>query len=68
MSSINELSGYNPDGTRLGQDADDKCSFYGATPCDQPAHIDDATDAGTALTQIAAILDALEELGLVASS
>jgi len=65
--SVRELSDYNPDGTRLGQDAADLVSFYGADPVNQPDAIDDATDAGTAITQIAAILDALQELGLIAT-
>lgn len=67
MATVRELSDYCPDGTRLGQDSSDLISFYGADPVDQPAAIDDATDANTAITQINAILDALQELGLIAS-
>lgn len=37
MASIDERSALNPDGTRLGQSATDKISFYGATPVVQRA-------------------------------
>lgn len=61
-----ELSKLHPDGTSLGQSATDKVGFFGATPVDQPATVADATDAATAITQINAIIDRLQELGLIA--
>lgn len=35
MTRVNELSDYNPDGTRLGQAATDKIAFFGANPIAQ---------------------------------
>lgn len=63
-----QLSDGNDDGQVLGQSATDKVAFFGATPVDQPALVADATDAATAITQINAIIDRLEELGLLASN
>lgn len=64
-----QLSDGNSEGTILGQDADDKISFFGADPVDQPATIaGDATDASTASAQVNAVVAALKELGLIASS
>lgn len=37
MATIRDLSDANPDGTRLGQLATEKVSFYGATPVVQRA-------------------------------
>ena len=62
-----QLSDGDPAGTVLGQDATDLVGFFGATPVDQPAAIVDATDAATAITQLNAVIAALEELGLIAS-
>ena len=56
------------EGTTFGQSATDLISFYNATPIVKAVHIDDATDAGTALTQINLILAALETYGLLATS
>lgn len=35
MATIDEVSKLNPDGTRVGQSATDKISFYGAAPTTQ---------------------------------
>lgn len=56
------------DGTCLGQDANAKISFHGATPVVQQSHVADATDAATAITQLNAVIAALESYGLLASS
>jgi hypothetical protein len=61
-----QLSNGNDDGTTLGQDTSDKISFYGVTPVDQPATVADATDAATAITTVNAVIDRLQELGLIA--
>lgn len=37
MATIREVSDLNPDGTRIGQTAADKVSFYGSTPVTQRA-------------------------------
>lgn len=56
--AIRQLSDGNPDGTTLGQSpTGDKISFFGATPVDQPI----ATDLATVIT-------ALTELGLIRAS
>lgn len=70
LSQVTELSNRNPAGTRLGQSATDLISFYGQTPCDQPAVISLATSAthGTTRAAVQAILAALKEMGLIASS
>lgn len=61
-----QLSNGNDDGTTLGQSTSDKISFYGVTPVDQPATVADATDAATAITSLNAVIDRLQELGLIA--
>jgi hypothetical protein len=64
--AVKELSNGGPDGTRIGQNATDLVGFYGATPVDQPATVADATDAATAITTVNAVIDRLQELGLIA--
>lgn len=64
--AVKQLSDGNDDGVVLGQSTSDKVGFYGVTPVDQPATVADATDAATAITQINAIIDRLQELGLIA--
>lgn len=61
-----QLSNGNDDGTLIGQDTSDKIGFYGVTPVDQPATVADATDAATAITSLNAVIDRLQELGLIA--
>lgn len=61
-----QLSDGNPEGTILGQDTADLVGFYGVSPVDQPATVADATDAATAITTVNAIIDRLQELGLIA--
>lgn len=68
MATYKQLSDGNTDGTLLGQSATDLVGFYGATPVDQPALVADATDAATAITQINAIIDLLQEVGLMATA
>lgn len=63
-----QISDGNDDGTMIGQSANDKVGFHGATPVVQASHIADATDAATAITQVNAVIAALEALGLTASS
>lgn len=63
-----ELHDGNDAGVSLGKDADALVGFFGATPVNQPATVADATDAATAITQCNAVIAALEELGLLASS
>ena len=58
---------YNsPSGAQVGQSATEKIGFFGATPVDQPATVADATDAATAITAVNAVIDRLQELGLIA--
>lgn len=66
--AIKQLSDGHPDGTKLGQSASDKVGFWGKAPVDQPAKVTDATDAATAITQINAVIDRLEECGILATS
>lgn len=61
-----QLSDGNPEGTILGQDTADLVGFYGVSPVDQPATVADATDAATAITTVNAVIDRLQELGLIA--
>lgn len=58
----------NDDGTVVGQSSSSLIGFYGATPVDQPALVADATDAATAISQLNLVIDALVELGLMASA
>jgi hypothetical protein len=70
LTNINELGDAGPGGTRLGKTAAELVSFHGSAPCDQAAVISLATSATHGLTRAAvqAILVALKEKGLVASS
>lgn len=62
-----QLSDGNPEGTILGQSSSDLVGFYGKTPVDQPATVTDGTDATTTQAAVNAIIDRLQELGLIAS-
>lgn len=57
-------------GTKIGTEATQKLGFYGATPVDQPATISDpsggVTQDAQARNAIDAIIDRLQELGLIA--
>lgn len=57
-------------GTKIGTAANQLLSFYGATPVDQPATVSDPTGGTTidaeARTAIIAIIDRLQELGVIA--
>jgi hypothetical protein len=61
------LTDKTPDGSTMGQDATEKISFYGATPIVRPAAVADATDAASAITQVNALIAAIESLGLIDS-
>lgn len=63
-----QLHDGNDDGVLIGASSSDKVGFFGVTTVDQPATIADATDATTAITKVNAVIAALEELGLIASS
>jgi len=63
-----QLSDGSGDGTVLGQDSSDLVGFYGVTPVDKPALVADATDAATAITTVNAIIDLLQEIGLMRTS
>lgn len=64
--AVRYLDDGNDAGTVLGQSASSLIGFYGATPVDQPATVADATDAATAITTVNAVIDRLQELGLIA--
>jgi len=57
-------------GTKIGTAANQLLSFYGAEAVDQPATVSDPTGGGTvdaeARTAIIAVIDRLQELGLIA--
>ena len=57
-------------GTKFGTATDQKVGFYGTIPVDQPAAVSDPSGGGTqdaeARTAINAIIDRLQELGLIA--
>lgn len=57
-------------GIKLGSATTSLLGFYGVTPVDQPATVTDPTGGGTqdaeARTAINAIIDRLQELGLIA--
>ena len=59
--------------TSIGKDTSSKVGFYGATPVDQPATVADPDQSGDAAADtaanaaaIGAIIDRLQELGLIA--
>ena len=81
--AIKYLTDKQSDGWSVGQDADEKVSFHGATPVDQYAAIADVDDtaatsstpfgfseaqANGLVTQVNLILAALREKGLIASA
>ena len=68
MAGERQLSDGNDNGQILGQSATDKVGFFGTTPVVQQATVADATDAATAITQVNAVIAALEAYGLLASS
>lgn len=57
-------------GTKIGTATDQLLGFYGATPVDRPATISDPSGGTTvdsqARTAINALIDRLQELGLIA--
>lgn len=57
-------------GTKIGTATTEKLAFYGNTPVDQPATVSDPSGGVTvdsqARTAINAIIDRLQELGLIA--
>jgi len=57
-------------GTKIGTAATQKLGFYGVTPVDQPATVGDPSGGATidsaARTAVSAIIDRLQELGLIA--
>lgn len=59
-------------GLKIGGASTDELGFFGATPVDQPASISDPSGGTTQDTEarsaIASIIDALEELGLLAAA
>lgn len=65
--AIKYLSDQGPDGTVLGNDSTDLVGFYGADPVDQPAVVTNTTGTlGNTNAAVNAIIDALQELGLMA--
>lgn len=64
--AVRYLDDGNDAGTVLGQSASSLVGFYGTTPVNQPATVADATDAATAITTVNAVIDRLQELGLIA--
>jgi len=57
-------------GTQIGTATTQKLGFYGATPVDRPATVDDpaggATVDASAREKIGQLIDRLQELGLIA--
>ena len=57
-------------GTKIGTATDQKLSFYGVTPVDQPATVSDPSGGGTvdteARTAIIALIDRNQEIGTIA--
>lgn len=57
-------------GTKIGTGIDQLISFYGVTPVNQPATVSDASGGSTvdseARVAVNAVIDRLQELGLIA--
>ena len=66
MATIRDLSDANTDGTRMGQSATEKISFYGASPAVQGTLAANGTDAATTQTLANDIKAKLKTLGLCA--
>lgn len=66
--AVTQLHSGNADGVQMGRDADDKVGFFGSTPVVQQATVADATDATTAISQLNAVIAALETYGLLADA
>jgi hypothetical protein len=63
----NDLRSDKTVGTKIGQTALEKFSFWGATPVVQPATVANATDAATAISQLNLVIGRLKTLGLIAT-
>ncbi len=50
----------------IGNATSDKIGFFGVTPVDQPATITDGSDAASTQAAVNAVIDRLQELGLIA--
>lgn len=68
MATYERLDYGSSDGCQIGGAATDKVGFFGATPVVQQAHVADATDAPSVITQLNLVIAKLEALGLLASS
>ena len=68
--AVKQLSDKNDDGTSLGQDANDKISFHGATPVAQQtvALLATGSTGATITPTVQAIQAALEDLGIIVTS
>jgi hypothetical protein len=54
-------------GTRIGTATTQKLGFWNATPVVQPTAVADATDAGTAISQLNALLARMRTIGMIAT-
>ena len=54
-------------GTKIGTGTDQLIGFYNATPVDQPETVTDGSDAATTQAAVNAVIDRLQELGLIAT-
>lgn len=70
VSRLKQLIGISPTGNNIGKTTSTKIGFYGVTPVDQPVTISDPSGGSTvdaeARTAINALIDRLQELGLIA--
>ena len=53
-------------GSKIGTATSQKLGFYGANPVDQPATVTDGSDAASTQAAVNAVIDRLQELGLIA--
>ena len=67
VAEANDFAFGTTTGTKIGTATSQKIGFYNATPIVQGASVADATDAGSAITQLNALISRIEALGLIAT-
>ena len=68
MAAYEQIGARTPDGLKIGGATTDLIALHGVAPCDQYAHIADASDATTVITRVNLVIAALEEKGILASA
>jgi hypothetical protein len=66
MSDAKNIVVNTSTGTKIGTATGQKIGFFNATPVNQPDAVTDGSDAATTQAAVNAVIDRLQELGLLA--